>query len=323
MTRINKKIGNITFDNPFFLAPLAGVTDEAMRIICKNYGAAMMYTEMISAKGLFYGDRKSKDMINISEIEKPVGIQMFGSVPDIMAEAVKILEPLDAALIDINMGCPVPKIVKNGEGSALLKKVDLIYEIIEKLVKVSGKPITAKIRMGFDEDNINAVIVAKAIEAAGASAVAIHGRTREQFYSGKANWDIIRKVKEEISIPVIGNGDIHSADDGIRMIEETGCDFIMVARGALGNPWIFRELKAAYEGNLDMARPTIQEKKEVMLRHFDLIANNKGESIAVREMRKHIGWYTKGIPNSSSFRNKVNNIDSALLLREAIKGIKQ
>lgn len=323
MTRINKKIGNITFDNPFFLAPLAGVTDEAMRIICKNYGAAMMYTEMISAKGLFYGDRKSKDMINISEIEKPVGIQMFGSVPSIMAEAVKILEPLDAALIDINMGCPVPKIVKNGEGSALLKKVDLIYDIIEKLVKVSDKPITAKIRMGFDEDNINAVIVAKAVEAAGASAVAVHGRTREQFYSGKADWDIIRKVKEEISIPVIGNGDIHSACDGIRMIEETGCDFIMVARGALGNPWIFRELKAAYEGNFDMARPTIQEKKDVMLRHFDLIAINKGENIAVREMRKHIGWYTKGIPNSSSFRNKVNNIDSALLLRKAIKDIRQ
>ncbi|MBK5252875.1 MAG: tRNA dihydrouridine synthase DusB [Peptostreptococcaceae bacterium] len=321
MTKFNTKIGNITFDNPFFLAPLAGVTDEAMRIICKDYGAAMLYTEMISAKGLFYGDRKSKDMINISEGEKPVGIQIFGAEPDIMAEAVKILEPFDAALIDVNMGCPVPKIVKNGEGSALLKQVDLIYDIIEKLVKVTKKPITAKIRMGFGEEDINAVLVAKAIEAGGASAVAVHGRTREQFYSGKANWEIIKKVKEEVNIPVIGNGDVHSAKDGIDMINETGCDFVMVARGALGNPWIFRELIAAYEGDFDIPRPTIEEKKDVMLRHFDLIAINKGERVAVREMRKHLGWYTKGVPNSSSFRNIVNNIDSAQLLREAIKGI--
>lgn len=321
MTDFNKKIGDISFENPFFLAPLAGVTDEAMRIISKRFGASMMYTEMISAKGLYYGDRKSKEMINISGEQRPLGVQLFGSDPEIMAKAAKIVLEYKPDLIDVNMGCPVPKVTKNGEGSALLKDEDKIYRIIKKLVEVSEVPVTAKIRMGYDQQNINAVNVAKAIEAAGGAAVAVHGRTKEQYYQGIANWDIIKEVKDSVNIPVIGNGDVFTREDGLKMLEETGCDFIMVARGALGNPWIFRELIMAYGGNINIPIPTIEERKEVMLEHLNLTVNLKGERIAVREMRKHIAWYTKGLPNSSAFRNSINQIESAELMKEAIKGI--
>ena len=321
MTDFNKKIGDISFENPFFLAPLAGVTDEAMRIISKRFGASMMYTEMISAKGLYYGDRKSKEMINISGEQRPLGVQLFGSDPEIMAKAAKIILEYKPDLIDVNMGCPVPKVTKNGEGSALLKDEDKIYRIIKKLVEVSDVPVTAKIRMGYDQQNINAVNVAKAIEAAGGAAVAVHGRTKEQYYQGIANWDIIKEVKDSVNIPVIGNGDVFTREDGLKMLEETGCDFIMVARGALGNPWIFRELIMAYGGNINIPIPTIEERKEVMLEHLNLTVNLKGERIAVREMRKHIAWYTKGLPNSSAFRNSINQIESAELMKEAIKGI--
>jgi tRNA-dihydrouridine synthase B len=321
MADFNKKIGDISFENPFFLAPLAGVTDEAMRIISKRFGASMMYTEMISAKGLYYGDRKSKEMINISGEQRPLGVQLFGSDPEIMAKAAKIVLEYKPDLIDVNMGCPVPKVTKNGEGSALLKDEDKIYRIIKKLVEVSEVPVTAKIRMGYDQQNINAVNVAKAIEAAGGAAVAVHGRTKEQYYQGIANWDIIKEVKDSVNIPVIGNGDVFTREDGLKMLEETGCDFIMVARGALGNPWIFRELIMAYGGNINIPIPTIEERKEVMLEHLNLTVNLKGERIAVREMRKHIAWYTKGLPNSSAFRNSINQIESAELMKEAIKGI--
>ena len=321
MAVFNKKIGNITFDNPFFLAPLAGVTDEAMRLICKDFGASMMYTEMISAKGLYYGDRKSRNMINLSKEQRPIGIQLFGSDPKIMSEAIKIVMEYNPDLIDINMGCPVPKITRNGEGSALLKNVNLIYDIIEESVRTSNVPITAKIRMGYDEADINAVSVAKAIEAGGAKAVAVHGRTKEQYYSGIANWEVIKEVKDSVNIPVIGNGDIFSKEDGMNMLNKTGCDFVMVARGALGNPWIFRELIMAYNGDINIPMPTIEEKKEIMIKHLDLTVKFKGEKIAVREMRKHVAWYTKGLPNSSTFRNNINKIESADMLKEAIKGI--
>ena len=321
MADFNKKIGDISFENPFFLAPLAGVTDEAMRIISKRFGASMMYTEMISAKGLYYGDRKSKEMINISKEQRPMGVQLFGSDPEIMAKAAKILLEYKPDLIDVNMGCPVPKVTKNGEGSALLKDEDKIYRIIKKLVEVSEVPVTAKIRMGYDQQNINAVNVAKAIEAAGGAAVAVHGRTKEQYYQGIANWDIIKEVKDSVNIPVIGNGDVFTRDDGLKMLEETGCDFIMVARGALGNPWIFRELIMAYGGNINIPIPTIEERQEVMLEHLNLTVNLKGERIAVREMRKLIAWDTKRLLNSLAFRNSINHIESAELMKEAIIGI--
>ncbi|HKK94949.1 MAG TPA: tRNA dihydrouridine synthase DusB [Anaerovoracaceae bacterium] len=321
MTIFNKRIGNIAFENPFFLAPLAGVTDKAMRSISKDLGASMLYTEMISAKGLYYGDLKSRNMISLSEDQRPIGVQIFGSDPKIMAEAAKIVLEYKPDLIDVNMGCPVPKVTKNGEGAALLRDVDKIYEIIDTLVKVSNVPITAKIRIGYDASNINATSVAKAIEEGGAAAVAVHGRTKEQYYSGYANWDIIKEVKNSVKIPVIGNGDVFSKEDGINMLNETGCDFIMVARGALGNPWIFRELIMAYDGNINIPIPTIEERKEIMLKHLDLTAKYKGETVAVREMRKHVAWYTKGLPNSSAFRNQINQIESVDYLKEAIRGI--
>lgn len=321
MKKNNLKIGNIRLDNPFFLAPLAGITDAPTRRICRRMGAALVYSEMVSGKGLYYNDKKTDRLLTVYEDEKPVAFQIFGSEPDIIAYTARELDSRDNAILDINMGCPVPKIVKNGEGSALLKDPDLVYRLVQAAVKSTSKPVTAKIRIGFDSDSINAVEIAKAVAAGGASAVAVHGRTREQYYQGNADWKQIEAVKKAVSIPVIGNGDVFTGEDGKRMLEETGCDFVMVGRGALGNPWIFKELVAVWNGEERPEPPTITEKKDMMVTHFADIARLKGEYVAVREMRKHVGWYLKGVPGSAAFRGKVNQIESADELIAAIKSI--
>lgn len=315
------KIGNLQLENPFFLAPLAGITDAPTRRLCKEQGAALTYSEMVSGKGLWYKDKNTGKLLQIYEDEKPMAIQIFGHEPDVMAFTARELDSYENALLDINMGCPVPKIVKNGEGSALMKNPDLVYDIVSAVVKNSSKPVTAKIRAGWDENSINAVEVAHAISAAGAAAVAVHGRTREQFYSGNADWSIIAKVKRAVDIPVIGNGDVVDAESALRMMDETGCDFVMVGRGALGNPWIFRELEAAWKGETAPEKPTTEDKKQMMLRHFRDLMELKGEYAAVREMRKHVGWYLKGVHGAAAFRGAVNQITKADLLEEAILNI--
>ena len=315
------KIGNLQLENPFLLAPLAGITDAPTRRLCREQGAALTSSEMVSGKGLWYKDKNTGKLLQIYEDEKPVAIQIFGHEPDVMAFTARELDGLDNAVLDINMGCPVPKIVKNGEGSALMKNPDLVYDIVSAVVKNSSKPVTAKIRAGWDDNSINAVEVAHAISAAGASAVAVHGRTREQFYSGNADWSIIARVKRAVDIPVIGNGDVVDGPSALRMMEETGCDFVMVGRGALGNPWIFRELIAAWKGEPAPEAPTTEDKKMMMLRHFKDLMELKGEYAAVREMRKHVGWYLKGVHGAAAFRGAVNQITKADKLEEAILNI--
>ena len=307
-------IGNITIKDRFVLAPLAGITDGAFRRICFQMGAAMACSEMVSAKGLFYGDKKTGKLLEILPGEGPVGYQIFGHEPDIMAFAARELDKYDNAFLDINMGCPVPKVVKNHEGSYLMKDPDLCFDLVQACVKNTTKPVTVKIRAGWDKDHINAAEVAGACESAGAAAVAVHGRTREQYYSGKADWSVIAAVKRAVlRIPVIGNGDVMSRADGIRMMEETGCDLVMIGRGALGNPWIFDK---DHEG-----RPSPEELKAVMLRHLTDTAELKGEHIAVLEMRKHVGWYLKGRPGAAAFRDEVNRIDDINELKNAIEAI--
>ncbi len=312
------KIGNVQLENPFLLAPLAGITDAPTRRLCREMGAALVYSEMVSGKGLYYKDKKTDQLLHIDEAEKPVAFQVFGSEPEILAYTARELDGRDNAILDINMGCPVPKIVKNGEGSALLKNVDMIYDLICAMVKNTSKPVTAKIRIGFDEKSINAVEAAKAIEAGGAAAVAVHGRTREQYYSGTADWSQIAAVRNAVSIPVIGNGDVVDGPSAMRMFDETGCDFIMVGRGALGNPWIFRELNAAWRGEELPEKPSKEDKKEMMKRHLRDTMALKGEYVAVREMRKHVGWYLKGEHGSAAFRGKVNQITDIQELLKAI-----
>lgn len=316
------KIGNLILKNPFILAPLAGITDYAMRSICFEQGAALAYTEMVSAKGIYYGDKKTDSLLYMGEDEatkdRPLGIQIFGSDAEIMGKVAYILNKRKNQILDINMGCPVPKVVKNGDGSALMKDPDKIYNIVKNVVGNTDKPVTVKIRKGFDENNINAVQVGKAIEDGGAVAITIHGRTREEYYSGKADWNIIKTLADSIKIPVIGNGDIFSAEDGMKMLDSTGVKAIMIARGAMGNPWIFRNLNETYMKN-KITPPMINEISDMMMEHLDKLIQLKGELRAIKEIRKHIGWYTKGLPNSSKLRNKINNINDLKEMKEALK----
>ena len=304
------KIGNVELDNPYILAPMAGVTDLPFRLLCKEQGAGLLCMEMVSAKAIQYNNRNTKALLEIHPQERPVSLQLFGSEPDVISEIAKRIEELPFAILDINMGCPVPKIVRNGEGSALMKNPKLVHEIVSKTAKAIEKPVTVKIRKGFDDSCINAVEIAKIIEDAGASAVAVHGRTREQYYSGKADWDIIRQVKEAVSIPVIGNGDVISGESAIAMREQTGCDGIMIGRGAQGNPWIFSDLLEYEKTGKMPERPSIEELKEMMLRHARLQIEYKGDYLGIREMRKHVSWYTTGLPNSSKLRAKINAVES-------------
>ena len=304
------KIGNVELANPYILAPMAGVTDLPFRLLCKEQGAGLLCMEMISAKAIQYKNRNTRALMEIHPQEEPVSLQLFGSDPDVISEIAKEIEELPFAILDINMGCPVPKIVRNGEGSALMNQPKLVHEIVSKTAKAIKKPVTVKIRKGFNDESINAVEIAKIIEDAGAAAVAVHGRTREQYYSGKADWEIIRKVKEAVSIPVIGNGDVTSGESALSMMEQTGCDGVMIGRGAQGNPWIFSELVEYERTGVMPKRPSNEELKEMMLRHARLQMEYKGEFLGIREMRKHVAWYTTGLPNSARLRGEINAVES-------------
>ena len=312
-------IGNVVLDNPYILAPMAGVTDLPFRLLCREQGVGLLCMEMVSAKAIQYNNKNTKALLEIHPDEPPVSLQLFGSEPDVISEIAKQIEELPFSILDINMGCPVPKIVRNGEGSALMKNPKLVHEIVSKTVKAIEKPVTVKIRKGFNDSCINAVEIAKIIEDAGAAAVAVHGRTREQYYSGKADWDIIRQVKEAVSIPVIGNGDVVSGESAIAMMRQTGCDGVMIGRGAQGNPWIFSEL-IEYEKTGKMPeRPGLEEIKNMILRHAKLQLEYKGEYLGIREMRKHVAWYTTGLPNSAKLRAEINAVETYEQLESLLK----
>ena len=304
------KIGNVQIDHPVMLAPMAGVTDLPYRLLCKEQGCGVMVTEMVSAKAVLYNN-KNTDLLMLTKPEEgPVFLQLFGSDPDIMGDMAKRLQDIGFAGFDINMGCPVPKIVNNNEGSALMKDPLLASRIVESMVKSVEVPVTVKFRKGFTEDEVNAVEFAHIMEESGAAAITLHGRTREQFYSGKADWDIIRQVVDRVDLPVCGNGDIFSGEDALRMMKETGCQGVAVGRGAKGNPWIFREIKAVMEGKEIPAGPTISERKEMIKRHAELMVQYKPEFMVVREMRKHVSWYTTGLHNCAALRDEVNHTES-------------
>ena len=304
------KIGNIELDNKVFLSPMAGVTDLPFRLICKEKGCGLLYTEMINAKALCYDDENTKKMLKIEEEEHPVTVQIFGSDPEYMGRAAEIMNDYPNEILDINMGCPAPKVVKNGDGSALMKTPKLAEKVLKEVVKNSKKPVTLKIRKGWDDDSINAVEIAKMAEACGISALAIHGRTREQYYSGKADWDIIAQIKQNINIPVIGNGDVFEVEDAVNMINKTNCDAIMIGRGAQGNPWIFNRINHYIKTGEILPLPTVDEKITTAIKHMDLAVQEHGEYVAVREMRKHLGWYLKGLKNSARVRDEINKIES-------------
>jgi nifR3 family TIM-barrel protein len=303
-------IGGVTLPHNLILGPMAGVTDLPFRLLCKEQGAGLLCMEMVSAKAILYKNKNTEALLTTDPAERPVSLQLFGSDPDIMAEIAKQIEERPFDILDINMGCPVPKIVNNGEGSALMKNPKLAGEIIRKTANAIKKPVTVKIRKGFDDDHVNAVEMAKIAEASGAAAVAVHGRTREQYYSGKADWDIIRQVKEAVSIPVIGNGDLRTAEDVIAMQEQTGCDGFMIARGAQGNPWIFKQILHYFETGEPMGRPAVEEVVAMILRHARMMIAYKGEYTGMHEIRKHAAWYTAGYPNSAQFRGRINEVES-------------
>ena len=358
-------IGNIKLNNPFVLAPLAGFTDKSMRTLCAQQGASLVFTEMVSGKGLKFGDRKTRQLLELTEAEKYAGtaapaggpvldaavrtaaqgaaaFQLFGDDPAILKYAAQELAPCENVVLDLNAGCPVPKIVKNGEGSALLKRINVLYDCVSAMVtgaqigagadplrNAEPKPVTAKIRMGFAKDENVAVEAAKAIEAAGAAAVTVHGRTREQFYEGEADWHVIADVKKAVDIPVIGNGDVRNGEDAIRMMDETGCDGVMIARGALGNPWIFRDAymlwnvgwKPGQPSILGNMKPDREERIEMLIRHLDMVTADKGEDIAVKEMRKYVGWYTKGMRGATSARREINQVIDAAAMKEILESL--
>ncbi len=312
-------IGGVELDAPVVLAPMAGVTDLPFRVLCKEQGCGLVCTEMVSAKAVHYKNKNSAMLLSVRDEERPVSLQLFGSEPELLAEIAALLEPGPYDIIDFNMGCPVPKVVNNHEGSALMKEPELAGRILKAMVKAVKKPVTVKIRKGFTEDSVNAVEIAKIAEDAGVAAIAVHGRTREQYYSGKADWEIIRKVKEAVSVPVIGNGDIFTAADAASMMEQTGCDGVMVARGARGNPWIFREIKEFLLTGNKRERPDGLEIRDMILRHSRMQAELKGESMGVREMRKHVAWYTAGCPHSASLREAVNHVETLAELETLVK----
>jgi len=314
-------IGNVRLESGVVLAPMAGVTDLPFRLLCREQGCGLTYTEMVSAKALLYNNRNTGTLLEAAPGEGPLAVQLFGSDPDIMSEMALRLEEGPYSIIDVNMGCPVPKVAGNGEGAALMKNPRLVEEIITKTVKAIQKPVTVKIRKGFDEEHVNASEIARIAEGCGAAAVAVHGRTREQYYHGKADWDIIRQVKEAVKIPVIGNGDVTSPEEAERMLKETGCDGIMIGRGAQGNPWIFHQILHWMETGEKEEGPSINEVKEMILRHGRLQVKYKGLYTGIREMRKHVAWYTAGYPNSTKLRAKVNEVESLEELEDLIHNL--
>ena len=314
------KFRDFEVENEVFLAPMAGVTDLPFRLICKELGCGLLYTEMINAKALCYDDKNTKKMLNILDEEHPVAVQIFGSEPEFMGKAAQILNDYPNEILDINMGCPAPKVVKNGDGSALMRNPKLAGQVLDQVVKNSKKPVTLKIRKGWDDNSINALEIAKIAEDCGICAITIHGRTREQYYSGQADWDIIGEVKSQISIPVIGNGDVTSVEDAIKIKDHTGCDAIMIGRGAQGNPWIFKRIDHYMNTGQLLDQPSKDEKIDVAIKHMGLAIKEHGEYVAVREMRKHIGWYLKGMKNSARFRDQINHMETA---KEVIETLNQ
>ena len=316
------QIGSLKLQNSVILAPMAGVTDLPFRLLSKEMGCGLVYSEMVSDKGLIYKNSTTFNMLEMDDREHPVSIQIFGSEPDSMAAAALIVEKAGADIVDINMGCPTPKIVKNGEGSALMRNPDLAYEIMLSVVKAVSVPVTVKIRKGWSDNSVNAVEMALLAEKAGIAAIAVHGRTREQFYSGCADWKIIGDVKRSVSIPVIGNGDIRSPQDAARMLTETNCDGIMVGRGSQGNPWIFRQIVHYLKTGELIDAPSMNERLEVILRHLEMLVEHKGEYVAIREMRRHAAWYTKGLPHSAELRNRFNLAEKRSDFAEVLNGLK-
>lgn len=308
--RMKWKIGDVEIDNPFVLAPMAGVTDLPFRKLCKEQGAGLICMEMVSAKAISFHNKNTEALMEIDKCENPVSMQLFGSEPELMARVAAEIEERPFDILDINMGCPVPKVVNNGEGSALLKNPELIVKIVKSVSSAIKKPLTVKVRIGFENEPVDIVEIAKRVEDAGAAAIAVHGRTRQQYYSGTADWDAIRRVKEAVSIPVIGNGDVDSPEKAETLMKETGCDGVMIGRAVRGNPWLFRELNHYFETGEKLPRPSVEEVREMILRHARMQIDLKGEFTGIREMRKHVAWYTAGMRHSAALRRETNLVSS-------------